>query len=118
MSWNKIAILFVLLLSGTTAQADEVKCPSLHAGIQLSSAIVYDGPPNEMADLIPDKSRGSGNHATSSWEVGYIYDAGRNVFLVCKYGLNDFVTIQAKKKVRTCIYRTHSGKKPTEMFCK
>jgi hypothetical protein len=117
MSLNKSAILLTLVLAGTV-QADEVKCPPLHGKIQLSDALVYDGSPEEMADLMPDKSKGSGDHAKSSWEVGYIYEAGRNVYLVCKYGLTDSVTVKAEKRVQTCIYRTHPDKEPVEMFCK
>lgn len=118
MLLNKTSILIALMLADT-ALADEVKCPPLQGKSPLSVATVYDGPPEEMADLIPDESKGSGDHANASWEVGYIYDAGRNVYLVCKYtGLKDTVTVNAKKKVQTCIYRTHSSKKPAEMFCK
>jgi hypothetical protein len=107
----------MLVLVGAV-QANEVKCPPLYGEIPLSGAVVYDGSPEEMADLIPDKSKGSGSHANSSWEVGYIYEAGRNVYLVCKYGLKDSVTIKAEKRVRTCIYHTYPDKKPIEMFCK
>ena len=85
----------------------------------LSGAILYDGPPEEIADLIPDQAKGSGDHATSSWDVAYLYDTGRNVYLVCKYtDLKDAITIKVEKKVQTCIYRTLSNNKPTEMFCK
>jgi hypothetical protein len=116
MSLIKFAFLIALILTGT-AKADEVKCPPFQGKNSLSGAIVFDGPPEEMADLIPDESKGSDNHANSSWQVAYIYESGRNVYLVCKYtGTKDTITIKAEKKVQTCIYRTYPNK-PAEMFC-
>jgi hypothetical protein len=41
----------MLVLVGAE-QTDEVKCPALNGGIPFSDAVVYDGPPEEMADLM------------------------------------------------------------------
>ncbi len=117
MSSIKSALLLAALTLAATAHADGVRCPSQHENVPLSGAIVYDGPTEDLADLMPDKSKGAGNHATSTWEVGYIYDAGRHVYLVCKYDA-EIITIHAENKLHTCTYRTHPGKKPVEMFCK
>ena len=98
MSLNKSAFLLTLALF-ETVQANEVKCPPFYRNIPLSGAVLYDGSPNEMADLIPDKSTGTGDHANSFWEVGYIYEARRNLYLLCKYGPSDSITVRVEKKV-------------------
>jgi hypothetical protein len=117
MPLNKLVAIVAFILAGT-AQAEEMKCPPLHGKNPLSGVSVYDGPPDEMADLISDKSSGEGDQIRASWEVGYIHDAGRSVYLVCKYGKHETITVKAENKVQTCIYRTHPGKTPVEVFCK
>lgn len=109
-----------LVLAGTT-HAQQAKCPSYQGKNFLSSVVLFDGPPEQRADLMPDVSKGSGDHAYALWDVSYIFASGRNLFLVCRFGgleNSSDVTIKVEKKVRRCIYRTHSGGKPAEMSCK
>jgi hypothetical protein len=47
----------------------------------LHSVTVFDGPPSEQASLVPDFA----NRGASSWELGYVYDAGRTVWIRCQF---------------------------------
>jgi len=122
MSLNKLIFSVALVLSPIgTAHAQEAKCPSYHGKHPLTSVVVFDGPPEQRADLMPDVSKGSGDHAYASWDVSYIFDSGRNLFLVCRYadaGNANTVTVKVEKKLQRCIYRTHSGGRPAELICK
>lgn len=120
MSLNKIILGVALALAGT-AHAQEVKCPSYQGKVPLSTVVLFDGPPEQRADLMPDVSKGTGDHAYASWDVSYIFASGRNLFLVCKFASSPNstdVTVKVEKKVQRCIYRTHSGAKPAELSCK
>ena len=117
--WScRLAFASLFLIAGST-HAEEAKCPA-HQGINvLASATLFDGPPSEMASLTPDISRGSGDHAYSSWDVRYLFDAGRKLYLVCQYaGTEKTTTIKVDKKVKQCIYRTHTAHTPAELSCK
>jgi hypothetical protein len=70
---------------------------------------------------MPDVSRGSGDHAYASWDVSYIFDSSRSLFLVCRFaGVGDAKTVKVKveKKVSHCIFQTHSGATPAELVCR
>ena len=121
MSWNRLILLGLALAAAATAQAQEAKCPRYHGKSPLVSGVVFDGPPEEKADLMPDISRGKGSHAYASWDVGYLFDQGRSVYLVCRYsghGDENAVTVKVEKKALHCIYRTHAGGQPAELSCK
>lgn len=112
-------VVWVILALAGTACAQEVKCPPYQGKNPLSSVSLFDGPPSEKADLMPDISRGSGDHGYASWDVGYLFDAGRSLFLVCRYmGLEQATIVKASKKVEHCVYRTHGSTKPAELSCK
>jgi hypothetical protein len=67
---------------------------------------VYDGPPSEHADLMPDKSRKTGAGGTeSSWEVDYIFKAGRKLYVECKYDSKAVSAVLLEPaKVGVCIF--------------
>ena len=101
MSSNSLVPVLAVVFACTPFAA-EIKCPSYQSKHPLFSVVLFDGPPDEKADLKPDQSTGSGDHANSSWDLGYISASGRKLFLVCRYsGLGDSrnVTIKVEKKV-------------------
>ena len=105
--WNSLVLAGALGFAGVAFSA-EVKCPAYQDKHPLVSVVLFDGPPAEKADLMPDASTGSGDNAVSSWEVGYIFASGRNLFLVCRFsGVEDSknATIKVEKKVERCIFR-------------
>jgi hypothetical protein len=116
----RLTFIFVLL-SCAAAAAQEARCPAYHQQHPLIQVDVFDGPPEQLADLVPDVGQGTGDHAYAEWNVAYIFDDGRNVYLVCKYGnqpSKEALTVKVVKRVKRCIYRTHPGSQPAELTCK
>ena len=102
-----------------SAYCQEKGCPRVKDGLLLKTADVYDGPPEELAQLKPDVSRGLGGHAYASWDVGYVYDQGRTVFLICQYpDSKPTVKVNVKERVKTCIFRGGTKAKSAELACK
>jgi hypothetical protein len=118
MSFCKLALASLLVIAGP-ACAQGASCPAYQEKNRLVTVTLFDGPPSEMASLMPDVSKGSGDHAYASWDVGYIFDAGRSLYLACEYsGSKKTTAIKVEKKVQQCTYRTHAAPKPVELNCK
>ena len=95
--------------TSTTAVAEKARCPAVKEGAKLSGVSVFDGPPEEQADLVPDISRGRNVVAYAVWEVGHIFDEGRHIFLMCRYrDIDDTITVELASKVERCFYRSVS----------
>jgi hypothetical protein len=87
ISSSLIKVLFLTLATApTSALAGETGCPRIHAGSKLTTVTLFDGPPSEHADLMPDSFRKIGNGSQSGWDVAYIFEAGRQLFVECQYG--------------------------------
>jgi len=99
-------VLFLACLSAvwTSAIGAEI-CPS-RPGQPLRLVSVFDGPPEGMADLIPDQA----SARSGSWSLGYVYDAGRSVAIRCKYADGQFLDVQLARRVNRCIFRMGAGK--------
>ncbi|WP_174292377.1 STY0301 family protein [Sphingomonas bacterium] len=78
-------------------------CLARHDGVALSSVSVFDGPTSEHADLVPDGSRTIRGVEVSTWDVAYVYQAGRQVYASCRYGASD-VVVPVRHPVKTCRY--------------
>jgi hypothetical protein len=110
-----------VLLVATAAPAQSFKCPALQGKNPLAGVSVFDGPPAEKADLVPDLTKGNGDHLYSSWDIGYLIGMGRTPYLVCRYaGLPEAqsVTLRIDKKVAKCIFQAHAASQPAEAECK
>ena len=55
----------------------------------LRNVIVFDGPPSELASLVPDE----GGDTSASWELGYVYE---------RAGQSGFAASMRTERVRTC----------------
>jgi hypothetical protein len=87
ISSSLIRVLFVMLATAPiSVLAGETVCPRIHEDSQLTSVTLFDGPPSEHADLMPDSFRKVGNGTRSGWDVAYIFEAGRQLFVECQYG--------------------------------
>lgn len=97
----RIILILSFLCAGWTLPvlAAEV-CPA-RPGQQLQFIDVFDGPPEEMAFLRP----GLEQPRYGSWELGYIYDAGRSVTIRCKYADGQALDVKLSKRVGRCNYR-------------
>jgi hypothetical protein len=74
-------------------------CP-VRAGQPLRHVDVFDGPPEELATLIPDRAEDRSGH----WELGYVYDAGRFVTIRCKYADGVSTDRRLAGRIRRCDY--------------
>jgi len=97
-----------MALIACSAAAAPVNCPAfIQAGAvkdELNNASLYDGPPDEMADLIPDESG-----AMDIWNLDSV-----DPYLVCKYiGTAKIVTFHATS-TKIC----EAGGKPFQAFCR
>jgi hypothetical protein len=108
MSLIKAALLAPLLVSSVACAADAKgptpQCPAVLNDAALKNVDVFDGPTAEKADLVPDSSHKTKAGTTASWDVSYIYKAGRAVFLRCDYGQAAPVEIELKVPVKACTY--------------
>ena len=92
-------------------------CPTKKGESSLSSVAVFDGPPEAQAALIPDVSQDEGDHAYASWHVRYVYEAGRRLFLLCRYArFSDVVTVEVRGEAQRCVYQRRLGH-ADEMVC-
>jgi hypothetical protein len=80
------AAVVALAAAPVSVFAVEIHCPTTHAGSQLTTVTLFDGPPSEHADLEPDTFHQSKGGSRSEWDVAYIYQAGRHLFVECQYG--------------------------------
>jgi len=68
--------------------------------IELSGIAVFDGPPSEMADLIPDEGPKTADTVSDTWDLP---PSDRGYWLTCRYGnTNVTLTRQLPKSVKRC----------------
>ena len=101
-----------------SAFAGEIGCPKTHAGVQLVTVTLFDGPPDEGADLMPDTFRKSKGGSLSEWDVAYIFEAGRHLFVECQYGTKiPPVILEPGSSTRKCEFTSH-GAGSKSLICK
>ena len=106
-----------LALAPALASAEEFGCPSAHSGGPLVSATLFDGPPSEHADLMPDHYRKSKRGGQSDWNVAYIFQAGRRLYVECQYGSKISSIVLEAPRVDACTYASN-GKRRKSLTCK
>jgi hypothetical protein len=114
-------ILVLALLLIAAAHAQEAKCPGFQGKSPLTGVSVFDGPPADKADLVPDVSRGTHELQYASWDIGYLSGSTHGVYLVCRYAGSasaEPVTLKIDKKAQTCTFRAHAAGQPAEASCK
>ena len=100
-SSTKTAVLWLLLVASGCVSQSVVSpnvCP--HRGGALRYVNVFDGPPEQLATLVPDVSGEQAGH----WKVGYVYDAGRILTVRCKYAGGKQVDVPLPRRVERCNY--------------
>jgi hypothetical protein len=108
MWWSKAGVAALLLatlsFSLRPALAAEV-CPG-RAGQVVHFVDVFDGSPEQLATLVPDKAWKSSGY----WRLGYVYDAGRFVTVRCKYADGTVADVKLSTKVHQCDYKIDAQK--------
>jgi hypothetical protein len=103
MWWSKAAaaVLSLGLLSACAAPpvAGVQACPS-RTGTTLRFVDVFDGSPEELASLVPDRAGQSSGY----WNLGYVYEAGRFVTVRCRYDDKNTVDVKLADKIKRCDY--------------
>ncbi|WP_263140541.1 STY0301 family protein [Pseudomonas sp. RIT-PI-AD] len=103
-----LSALFGLMLLTGCAHA-EIACPAkAAAGGVLSGAEVFDGPPEELASLVPDGEDGV------SWDLKGYHDSPRELYLVCEYADGAKQNMLLPKDVSEC---TVQGKGEVSARC-
>lgn len=101
---------------------DGLGCPNFQKNKALYSVSVFDGPPEQMAELIADSAGYLPNrNVYGTWGLSYIFKAGRYPYLVCKYGNSthsEKVVIKVSSKVNSCEYLEDSKTKVVTVMCK
>ena len=69
---------------------------------------MYDGPPSERADLMPDSFHGTKRVGRSEWDVAYIFRAGRRLYVSCDYGPTIAAVVkEPPTTTTTCVLLSH-----------
>ncbi|MFA5121804.1 STY0301 family protein [Zavarzinia sp.] len=111
MSSNRGILALALLLAPGLAQAAEVACPAAQGGAPLANVTLFDGPPEELASLVPDDSTRDKNGDTrSTWDVSYIPQAGRTLYVQCDYGKATAPVTLKAEGVQSCAFVQHKDK--------
>jgi hypothetical protein len=100
MRWNRFSIPLIALASawsiGHAIGAEVCAAKSQ----PLRSFLVFDGPPSELASLIPEQTGDHGGY----WDLGYVYDAGRSVWVHCQYADGTNSDVQLSTRISKCEY--------------
>ncbi|MFO1253093.1 MAG: STY0301 family protein [Inhella sp.] len=95
------ALTLLALAAPLLARADPSPsasvCPSQPASA-LRQVTVFDGPPEEMASLVPEPDA----QGRDSWPLAYVYQAGRQVWVHCQYQDQTRRVLQLPEPVRHC----------------
>jgi hypothetical protein len=94
----------LLALQAAALAGEGTTCPLLD-GKQPRSLDLFDGRPEELAYLIPDHT----TRTEATWNVAYVYDAGRALTIRCKYDGKRVVDITVSPRVGRCDYHVLPG---------
>ena len=104
--WINLGFAALILLPVGASGAD-TRCPAFQAGLPLKTVSVFAGPPEERADLVPDRSVKEGTGVRSEWSVAYVFQAGRKLFVECHYGgAVPPITLAPDASTTHCVYRS------------
>lgn len=106
LSSTKFSLIVLALLPGLACAAHG-QCPSYEESPRnvLSSARLFDGPIEEMAELVPDKEVDA---RTAIWTVAGYPPASRKLILLCGYKNKKTIQIEVPETATQC--HVNSGK--------
>jgi hypothetical protein len=93
-----------LVLAAGAAHAQNVQCPPRSGAGALANVSVFDGPPEEQADLVPDINRHSSASVRMEWR--FEARADNNYYLQCKYTAGaEPIVLKVDQTARLCAFR-------------
>jgi hypothetical protein len=98
--------LLAVFLIGWAAPAIAAEVCPKRTGQSLRFVDVFDGSPDELAKLIPDKAKARFGY----WQLDYVYAAGRFVTVRCKYDDEKELDVKLTHNVARCDYRIGAQK--------
>lgn len=108
---KRLTVFTLLTLSFIQPVSACEVCPT-QKGQALSAVDIFDGPPAELATLVPD----AGDEKSGFWQLGYVYDAGRIVTVRCKYTSGKIEDVPLPHKIAKCSYQI-DAKKTLKLKC-
>lgn len=97
-----MAVALMVLVGSASGRVASPRCPGSFQAAPLTTVSVFDGPLEEQADLVPSGGKRSKASSVSTWDVGYIYKAGRIVHLKCGYRTGVFIDVPVRGPVKRC----------------
>ncbi len=101
--WSTRLFAAAALIAASSASA-AVVCPARQGALRLTNVSLFDGPPSEHADLVPDEAHKDGPTDVSSWDIAYIFQADRQPYATCQYGKSRLITRSVAKTASKCLY--------------
>jgi len=99
------AVIAVSVVLSQTCFASEITCPHAQQGARLKNVALFDGPPSELASLVPDSVFETEMDSRAEWDVSYIFQAGRHLYVRCEYGSTiPAVIIEPPASTGTCAF--------------
>jgi hypothetical protein len=108
------AAALLMLVAATATPPVALQCPAI-SGETLVYIDIYDGPPENQADLVPDQHQNRANKtAWNTWELYQIYvKCGYGARLEGPYSRTEFIMLPERAK--TCRADFKIGPKPTDL---
>ena len=101
MRWNRTLSIPLIAMASACFTGHAVGAEVCAAKSQaLRSIMVFDGPPSELASLVPEQTGKNSGY----WELGYVYDAGRSVWVHCQYADGTSSDVQLSTRIGKCEY--------------
>lgn len=100
-----VAVICACVALPEAAGASDASCPQTQHGVGLKTVTLFDGPPKDHADLVPDSFHEAEGIGRSEWDVTYIFQAGRRLYVQCDYGPTvPVVVLQPVASTKKCVY--------------
>ena len=112
-----VAALLILAAASASSPV-ALECPVI-AGQTLVYIDIYDGPPENQADLVPDQHQNAANK--TAWNIWQLYQKPERIYVKCGYGARlegpysrtEFIILPETAK--TCRADFTTGPKPTDL---
>ena len=102
LRWNQF--IFAALVAGSQAAAASDSrtsvCPDEHDDNPMQTVLVFDGPPEDKASLIPERDR----QGTYYWNLDTVYADNRHVWVQCNYKSKLQRFVELSTPVKRCTF--------------